>query len=240
MKAPLIGITTGYEQHGESVVSLGRRYLRAVEQAGGVPVTLAPLQEQGLVEQVATLLDGLIVSGGKDIPPALYGEEPRPQTDALSAERPLFEIALVRLFRELDKPVLGICYGCQLLNVAFGGTLLQDIPSQIGNGVKHRRQSSEEPHARHVVAIRAGSLLRRILGKAEVEIVSSHHQAVKQPAEGLQVTATAPDGVIEAIELEDARFFIGVQWHPEMDPEAEATHRLIQAFVRAASECTKR
>ncbi len=240
MKAPLIGITTGYEQHGETVVSLGRRYLRAVEQAGGVPVTLAPLQEAQLVERYALLLDGLMVSGGKDIPPALYGEEPHPRTDALPEERPLFEIALVRLFRELDKPVLGICYGCQLLNVAFGGTLIQDIPSQVGNGVTHRRRSSQEPHARHVVTIREGSLLREILGRAEMDIVSSHHQAVKQPAQGLQVAAVAPDGVIEAIVREDARFFVGVQWHPEMDPEAEATGRLMQAFVQAASECTKR
>lgn len=229
MKPPLIGITTGYEQHNEPVVSLGQRYIRAVERAGGVPVTLAPLQEKTLVERYASLLDGLIISGGKDIPPVLYGEDKHPDTDPLPEERPLFEIALVRLFRELDKPVLGICYGCQLLNVAFGGTLIQDIPSQIGNGVKHRR-------ARHVVTIREGSLLRRILGKAEVEIVSSHHQAVKKPADGLLVAATAPDGVVEAIELEDARFFVGVQWHPEMDPEAEATGRLMYAFVQAAME----
>lgn len=235
MKPPLIGITTGYEQHGEAVVSLGRRYICAVERAGGIPVTLAPLQEQRLVERYAHQLDGLIVSGGKDIPPALYGEEPLPETDPLAEERPVFEMQLVRLFHEMDKPVLGICYGCQLLNVAFGGTLIQDIPSQVGNGVKHRRQSSQEPHARHVVSIRQGSLLSRILRANEVEIVSSHHQAVKQLGTHLLVTALAPDGVIEAIELEDARFFIGVQWHPEMDPEAEATHRLLRAFIEAAS-----
>jgi len=235
MKAPLIGITTGYEQHGEAVVSLGRRYICAVERAGGVPVTLAPLQEQRLVERYACQLDGLIVSGGKDIPPALYGEETHPETDPLSEERPLFEIQLVRLFHEMDKPVLGICYGCQLLNVALGGSLIQDIPSQIGNLVKHRRQSSQQPHARHVVSIRPDSRLGRTLGATEVEIVSSHHQAVKQRGTHLRVAALAPDGVIEAIELEDARFFVGVQWHPEMDPEAEATHRLLRAFIEAAS-----
>jgi len=235
MKPPLIGITTGYEQHGEAVVSLGRRYICAVERAGGVPVTLAPLQEQRLVERYACQLDGLIVSGGKDMPPALYGEETHPETDPLSEERPLFEIQLVRLFHEMDKPVLGICYGCQLLNVALGGSLIQDIPSQIGNLVKHRRQSSQQPHARHVVSIRPDSRLGRTLGATEVEIVSSHHQAVKQRGTHLRVAALAPDGVIEAIELEDARFFVGVQWHPEMDPEAEATHRLLRAFIEAAS-----
>jgi len=235
MKAPLIGITTGYEQHGEAVVSLGRRYICAVERAGGVPVTLAPLQEQRLVERYACQLDGLIVSGGKDIPPALYGEETHPETDPLSEERPLFEMQLVRLFREMDKPVLGICYGCQLLNVAFGGTLVQDIPSQVASSVKHRRQTSQEPHARHVVTIRQGSLLSKILAATKLEIVSSHHQAVKQRGTHLRVAALAPDGVIEAIELEDARFFVGVQWHPEMDPEAEATHRLLRAFIEAAS-----
>jgi putative glutamine amidotransferase len=240
MKPPLIGVTTGYEQHGETVASLGSRYIRALERAGGAPVILAPLQDERMVERYAHFLDGLVISGGRDIPPALYGEEMHPQTDALCEDRPLFEIALVRLFRKLDKPVLGICYGCQLLNVAFGGTLIQDIPSQIGNGVKHRRQSAEEPPARHAVTIREGSLLRQILGRREVEIVSSHHQAVKQPAASFQVTATAPDGVVEAIELEDARFFVGVQWHPEMDPEAEATHRLMHAFIQASAHTTKR
>ena len=187
------------------------------------------------MERYACQLDGLIVSGGKDIPPALYGDETLPETDPLSEERPLFEMQLVRLFREMDKPVLGICYGCQLLNVAFGGTLIQDIPSHVGSSVKHRRQTSQEPHARHVVSIRQGSLLSRILAANTLKIVSSHHQAVKQLGVHLRVAALAPDGVIEAIELEDARFFVVVQWHPEMDPEAEATHRLLRAFIEAAS-----
>ncbi|MCS6950214.1 MAG: gamma-glutamyl-gamma-aminobutyrate hydrolase family protein [Armatimonadota bacterium] len=235
MRPPLIGITTGYEQHDESVALLPERYLRAVERAGGVPVTLAPLKEERLVRHYAEMLDGLIVSGGKDIPPSLYGEEPVAQTDPLPEERPLFEMALVRLFRELDKPVLGICYGCQLLNVAFGGTLIQDIPSQVGSAVKHRRLSANEPHARHVIWIQEGSLLHEILCRREVEVVSSHHQAVGRAADRLRVTAAAPDGVVEAVELEDARFLLGVQWHPEMDPEAEATGRLMCAFIQAAT-----
>lgn len=235
-RPPLIGVTTGYEQHGESVVVLAERYLRAVEQAGGVPVTLAPLQEEWLVHHYAEVLDGLILSGGKDIPPALYGEETRPETDPLPEDRPLFEIALVHLFHERDKPVLGICYGCQLLNVAFGGTLVQDIPQQVGETVQHRRRSVEEAHARHLVTVREGSRLHQILGSRQVEVVSSHHQAVKAVAQGFVVTATSPDGVVEAIEREDARFLLGVQWHPELAPDAEATRRLMAAFVRAATE----
>jgi putative glutamine amidotransferase len=235
MRPPLIGITTGYEQHGETVAALAWRYIHAVERAGGVPVCLAPVQEPHLLTGYAERLDGLIVSGGKDIPPTLYGEQPHPQTDAMTEDRPLFEMQLVRRFLERNKPVLGICYGCQLLNVAFGGSLIQDIPSQIGNGVKHRRDSPQEPHARHRVAIPENSRLRKILGMSELEIVSSHHQAVKEPAAALKVVALAPDGVIEAVEMEDVRFLIGVQWHPEMDLEAEATHRLMGAFVEAAS-----
>lgn len=238
MKIPLIGITTGYEQHGEAVAELAKRYVDAVVRAGGAPVVLPPADLR-LVQRYAEMLDGLIVSGGKDIPPSLYGEATHPQTDALSEERPLFEIQLVRLLRDRDTPVLGICYGCQLLNVAFGGTLIQDVPSQVQPPLQHRRTSSAEPHARHRVTLREGSLLRQILGRNEVEIVSSHHQAVKQPASCFKITATAPDGVIEAIEVEDARFFVGVQWHPEMDPEAEATHALLHAFIRAASERIK-
>lgn len=240
MKSPLIGITTGYTWHDEPVVELAKRYVDVVVQVGGVPVTLAPTENPNLIAQYVERLDGLIISGGKDIPPSLYGEQAIPETDALPEDRPLFEIALVRRFREMDKPVLGICYGCQLLNVAFGGTLIQNIPSQVGNSIKHRRISSAEPHARHVVTIRNGSRLREILGMSEAEIVSSHHQAVKQPAPDFRVTAEAPDGVIETIELEDARFFVGVQWHPEMDPEAEATRRLMVAFVQSASQNNKR
>lgn len=240
MKLPLIGITTGYAWHDETVVELAKRYVDAVAWVGGVPVTLAPTENPNLIARYAERLDGLIISGGKDIPPSLYGEQAIPETDTLPEDRPLFEIALVRRFREMDKPVLGICYGCQLLNVAFGGTLVQDIPSQVGKVVKHRRISSTEPHARHVVTVQNGSQLREILGVSEVEIVSSHHQAVKQPAPGFGVTANAPDGVIETIELEDARFFVGVQWHPEMDPKAEATGRLMLAFVQAASPNNKR
>lgn len=239
MKLPLIGITTGYAWHGESVVELAKRYVDAVARVGGVPVTLAPTEDPNMIAQYVERLDGLIISGGKDIPPPLYGEQAIPETDALPEDRPLFEIGLVRRFREMDKPVLGICYGCQLLNVAFGGTLIQDVPSQVQNSLQHRRTSSAEPHARHRVTLREGSLLRQILGRNEVEIVSSHHQAVKQPASCFKVTATAPDGVVEAIEVEDAHFFVGVQWHPEMDPEAEATHALLHAFIRAASERIK-
>ncbi len=235
MRTPLVGITTGYAERYETVAELAKRYVDAVRQAGGAPVILAPVQPDSLIAHYALVLDGLIVSGGADIPPHLYGERPHPATSALPEDRPLFEMELVRRFRERDKPVLGICYGCQLLNVAFGGKLIQDIPSEVGNDVKHRRTSSSEPPARHVVHISQNSLLEEILGDGAVEIVSSHHQAVREPGPGFRVTAHAPDRVIEAIELEDARFIVGVQWHPEMDPDAEATRRLMQAFIRAAS-----
>ncbi len=238
MYPPLIGITTGYHEHGEPTAELAKRYVDAVVTAGGLPVVLAPVQQDSLIERYASVLDGLIVSGGRDIPPDLYGEPPHPKTDALPEDRPRFEMALVRRFQELNKPVLGICYGCQLLNVAFGGKLIQDIPSEFEHPRPHRRTSSTEPHACHVVHLSRASRLENILGKRVVEIVSSHHQAVREPAPGFRVTATAPDEVIEAIELEDARFVIGVQWHPELDPEAEATQRLMQAFIRAASEPT--
>lgn len=235
MKSPLIGITTGYHEDIEPVAELPRRYVDAVLRAGGAPSILAPVEDEQIIERYAQVLDGLVISGGRDIPPALYGEQPHERTDPVSKERPLFEIALVKRFRELDKPVLGICYGCQLLNVAFGGNLIQDIPSQVEDSVIHRRISPSDNHATHPVYLKQKSLLQAILSASEVTVVSSHHQAVKRLAPGFRVTAYAPDKVIEAIELEDARFVVGVQWHPEMDPDAEATDRLMRAFLEAAS-----
>lgn len=233
MASVVVGITTGYRYKEEEVVDLPRRYIEAVERVGGVPVTLAPLREESLVPYYAQRLDALVVSGGRDIPPSLYGEEPIEATDALPEERPLFEIRLILQMLRLNKPVLGICYGCQLLNVAFGGSLIQDIPSQVPTAVPHRRPVASEPHARHLVYLHEGTRLAQILDGEQIEVVSSHHQAVKRLGEGMRVAAVAPDGIVEAIEKEGAHFCIGVQWHPELDPCSTWTNRLMKAFVEA-------
>jgi len=229
-RPPLIGITLDHEPGGEGAFSrypfhaLRENYLTAVSEAGGLPVCLGyGHNADALMDQ----LDALIITGGAfDVDPALYGEEPHPLTtlksSRTSAEHALLHAALVR-----DRPVLGICGGMQLLAVEAGGTLIQHLPPE---------QQHEQPNPRHepghAVSILPGTQLARIVGSSTMSVNSSHHQAVRTPGRA-KISALAPDGVIEAIELESARFALGVQWHPEftLDP---GDRRLYAALVEAA------
>ncbi len=204
-------------------------YAEAVSQAGGIPVLIPPFTD---AKALADYLDGLLIPGGADIDPRYYNEELHPRTQIVNAPRFEQEWALLGEFEARQKPIFGICYGCQLLNVWRGGSLHQHLPDLPTVNLKHDHQEGEEL-PRHFVRIDPNSLLYAIIKQERVEIVTAHHQAIKQVGRNLNATATSPDGVLEAIEDPDLPFFIGVQWHPERDPSAPATQALFRAFVEA-------
>ena len=211
---PLVGVTIGSDPRGPGHFALRRDYLRAVEAAGGLPVVLAP----GRPEDAADLLErvqALVLTGGDDVDPGLYGEEPHATVTQVAPERDAFELALCREALRVDRPTLAICRGQQVLNVATGGTLIQDIPSTVSGAADHDPER-ERWELTHEVRLLPGSRLRQVLGEDRVAVNSFHHQAVKDLGRGLRASAwSVEDGLVEGIEAEACRFVVGVQWHPE-------------------------
>jgi putative glutamine amidotransferase len=220
----------------EPTYFLRARYVRAVEELGGVPLILPLVADSPSRKRLLEQVDGLLLTGsGPDLPPALYGERQRYEFHIMSPRRSDFELEMIRLAARAGVPTLGICGGMQAMNVALGGTLYQDIPAQVETPLQHR-QERPAIHVSHSVRVRAGSLLRRIVKRATVKVNSSHHQSVKAVAPSLVASATSPDGLVEAIESPSHRFFLGIQWHPEFLFDRFADHRrLFQALLRAAS-----
>jgi putative glutamine amidotransferase len=208
-------------------------YATAVQRAGGLALLVIP--EQPLVDKPDELLDrvdGVMLSGGYDMDPAFYGAEPDPETNTVNPLRDAFEIALTRRAVERDMPVLGICRGIQVLNVAFGGTLHQHLPNLVGHE-DHRRVPGSFDGADHDVRLVPDSLAARAAGELVHATKSHHHQGVAELGEGLVVTGTAMlDDLVEAIELPERRFVLGVQWHPEADDRS----RVVSALVEAAAQ----
>jgi len=181
--------------------------------------------------------DGFVLSGGGDVDPALYGGHLDATVHSIDPERDAFECALIPLVLQADKPLLAICRGAQILNVALGGSLYEDIPSALPAALRHDWYPNiPRDYLAHTVEIEQGSRLAEILGTRKLRTNSLHHQAIQQPAPGLEVVAYAEDGVIEAVELPEKRFAIGVQWHPECLPTEPAMQRLFSEFVNAARE----
>jgi putative glutamine amidotransferase len=209
-------------------------YEESVRRAGGEPVLLDRGTDRPA--DVVRTFDGVLLAGGADVLPSIYGETAHPTFGAAEQGRDDYEIELVRLALEADLPVFAICRGIQVLNVARGGTLIQDIPSEVTHAEPHDVREPRVAIA-HPVWVTAGSLLERLMRERvddeSVPVNSRHHQAVKQVGAGLVVSGTAPDGVVEAVEDPSARFCLGVQWHPENFYRTGEFSALFEAFVRA-------
>ena len=238
MTRPVVGICTALERArwgmwDQEAVLLSRSYVEAVQHAGALVVMLPP--DELLLEdpsEVLDRLDGLVLAGGADIDPASYGEQAHSETLDTVPERDRFEIALVRAAVERDMPVLGICRGMQLINVAYGGTLLQHLPERFGHH-EHLRVAGTFDGADHDVDLTEGSLAARAAGETHHATKSHHHQGIDRLGEGLQVSGSSSmDGLPEAIEMPDRRFVLGVQWHPEADD----TSRVVGALVAEATQ----
>jgi putative glutamine amidotransferase len=235
MERPVIGLCTALERARWSVwdqqaVLLPRNYVDEVNRAGGLAVLLPPdAQLVECPEEALELLDGLLLAGGADIDPASYGAVAHAETQDSVPERDAFEIALTRAAIERDLPVLGICRGMQLINVALGGTLEQHLPEHLGHE-EHRRVIGTFEGSDHDVEVLDGTLAMRVIGAGVHGTKSHHHQGVDRLADGLSVGARSPrDGLIEAIELPERSFVLGVQWHPEADPTSPVIDGLIEA-----------
>ncbi len=218
---PLIGITgrkdTSARLHNAPMISVGETYIRAIHRAGGTPVILPPVT--GPMDWAVLLerIDGLLLSGGEDVEPQHYGEQPSEWLGGVDAERDTAELGLIGLVMRRKMPILAICRGHQLFNVALGGTLYQDIAAQIPGALLDHPLTPGRTlrDLTHPVTLAPESRLASILGGTEFMVNSGHHQAVRELGRGLVAVAHAPDGVIEAVELPDYPFAIGIQWHPE-------------------------
>lgn len=214
-------------------MALGLIYVDAIFQAGGLPVVLPPLTP-GFAASLLDAVDGLCIPGGPDIHPSLYGCEPHGMLGPTEAELDAFELALVSEALERRMPVLGICRGAQMINVAMGGTLHQHLPACVDDALLHR-QEHDMARASHPVRVAGGSRLAAALGRETVEVNSLHHQAVDRLAEGLEAVAWAPDGVVEAVEGTGEAFLLGVQWHAEGLIDRREERMLLSAFVDSAA-----
>ncbi len=213
-------------------MALGMPYLRALERAGAVPVVVPPLGAEAL-DRLLDVVDGVCFSGGPDIDPSAYGEPPHRCLGPTEPELDAFELTLARAADRCRIPVLAICRGAQLVNVARGGTLIQHLPDAVGTAVEHRQHAPGDALT-HAVRIERDALLAGILGWSEGSVNSFHHQAVDRLGDGLRVTARAPDGVIEAFEAPDRPFLVAVQWHAEYLVAQRRHAPLFAAFVAAA------
>ncbi len=223
---PIIGITPNYSYETKAY-SLHEDYVGAIERAGGLPLILTPHQT------LPDFLDGVVLSGGGDIDPLLFGEEPLPQSGEINPLRDAYELRLCREALERDLPLLGICRGMQVMNIVTGGGIYQDIGVQAAQPLKHIQQAPRS-YGTHSIQIAEGSLLASLWEKKQTVVNSLHHQSCSVPGEGFLVSARSSDGLIEAIEHTGCRFALGVQWHPEA-MKTEEMGLLFAAFLRAAA-----
>ena len=248
---PVIGVTASLKVDAGPAAHqpLGRLvqsdldYVEGVISARGVPMILPPVAEPRMVEVLLDGIDGLLLSGGSDLDPDYYGEECAPELGVTVPERDAFEMALVRLALGRGMPIFGICRGMQVLNVALGGTLYQDLPSQLGKDILNHWQETPKWHPAHAIEVLHDSRLAEITGCQTAKVNSYHHQGIKVLGDGLAVSARSSDGVVEAVEYRDftEQWLVGVQWHAEIMREVGMEHQdLFEAHVCAAKRHTLR
>lgn len=240
-RLPLIGITadssgfepTGSKTNREGWYSLARRYCDAIQNAGGLPVIIPHSRSRSQIHRLLTRIDGLLISGGGfDIDPAYYGEQPTAKLGKIKPQRTFTELTSIAFGLERDLPMLGICGGAQAINVALGGSLYQDIATQLPGAQQHQQEGRN--HYRHVVELPRGTLLYKICKCSTLKVNTTHHQAIRKLGEGLAINATAPDGLIEGIESKKHSFVLGLQWHPEVLAQSDVIQRRIFSLFISA------
>ncbi|WP_432402515.1 gamma-glutamyl-gamma-aminobutyrate hydrolase family protein [Wukongibacter sp. M2B1] len=237
---PVIGITTFWEKKikPDRLYNLvSHNYIKSVYLAGGIPILIPLVDDKEFSKEYLETIDGIIFSGGDDISPLSYGENPIRHVQTICQERDEFEIEFFLEALKLNMPILGVCRGMQLMNVGLGGNLYQDINSEIENSLGHFPQGTSPHNLYHQIKIDEESKLFDIFRKTEIKVNSFHHQAVKKRAKDLKETAWASDGIIEAIEHEDRDFVVGVQWHPE---DLTIHHPVFLKLFRASREFSKK
>jgi putative glutamine amidotransferase len=247
-RRPVVGIPTQTLQSLGGVSAeippswvMSQRYILTLTAAGAIP-WLIPLVDDGTLRGIYEQLDAVFLPGGADIDPATYGAEPHPLCDKTDRERDRVEVALARWALEEEKPVLGVCRGMQLINVAAGGSLYQDIAQELPGALKHdyfpfRGQSYTRDFLAHEVRVTGGTRLAQLMGAGPLRVNSMHHQGVKTLGHGLLPTAVAPDGLVEAIEGDRDGYLVAVQWHPEALTDNDArTRAMFSDFIAAAAE----
>ena len=244
MRKPLIGVTSGLIFNRDYPWSVGvygqnHTYLDSVIRAGGSPVALPITQNMGVLDNLVDHLDGLLLSGGNDLNPKLFGADPYPNLLDVDDKRDRAEIRLLKRATERGIPIFAVCRGMQLINITRGGTLYQDIPTDLPGSLNHVLSSDKEDHTyiSHKINIERDSQLFKIIGEEEVDVNTNHHQAIKKLGENLVVSARSEDGIIEAIEATDYGFMICIQAHPEsLHITAPQWKRAFEAFVEAAAK----
>jgi putative glutamine amidotransferase len=237
MARPRIGVTSWHHPDREERWEYVRdNYTRSVYRAGGLPIIFPmPSADPAVLDEYLASVNGLLFTGGEDVHPEFYGEGVRPACEDIDRERDLFELGLAKRALERGVPTFGICRGHQLLNVACGGTLFQDLSERPGTVPEHRTKREERAQRRHGVRVLPGTQLHQIVGGEALKVTSTHHQFINRLGGSLKATAFSDDGIIEAIELPAHPFFLAVQWHPERMADKDAVQlALFQALVRAA------
>lgn len=241
LRRPAVGITPDAEGEGESArLFLKTAYAEAVLRAGGLPFVLAVTTDVGVVDAYLDRVSAVVVTGGAfDVPSEAYGEAPREGLGPLNPARTAFETLLLQVALRRRLPLLGICGGMQLLNVVLGGTLYQDLHRELPDAKEHEQRNARSQPS-HPVEVHDGSALAEVLGRGQLMVNSTHHQAVSKLGPSLKVSATAPDGVVEAIESTEHPFALGVQWHPELLLQSMPLQLgLYRALVQKAREARR-